>query len=89
MHPAPSSPAAAPLIEARELAIGFGGRAIASGIDLRIDPGDLWGVIGPNGAGKTTLIRTLMGVLPPVAGAVTRRDGLRFGSVKQRHRRSC
>ena len=73
-----------PLIRAHGLSIGYGGRAIAAGIDMGITPGQSWGVIGPNGAGKTTLIRTLMGVMPPVDGAVHRRAGIRFGYVKQR-----
>ncbi len=33
--------------------------------------GQLIGLIGRNGAGKTTLMRTIMGILPPTAGAIT------------------
>jgi len=73
------------LLHCDGLAIGFGRKLVASGIDLTFRSGERWGVIGPNGAGKTTLIRTLMGVLDPLAGTVMRRPGLRFGYVKQRH----
>jgi ABC-type Mn2+/Zn2+ transport system ATPase subunit len=45
---------------------------------------ELWGVIGRNGAGKTTLLRTLLGLHPPVHGAVDRAPGVRIGYVPQR-----
>lgn len=82
-RPVPTSQEA-PLIAARDLAMGFAGRAIVRGIQLQLHRGDRWGIIGPNGAGKTTLARTLMGALAPVSGEVVRRPGLRFGYVKQR-----
>lgn len=59
-----------PLIETRALAVGHAGRALATGIDLSLRPGKVLCVLGPNGAGKTTLFRTLLGLVPPVAGEV-------------------
>ncbi|WP_199261454.1 ABC transporter ATP-binding protein [Paracoccus binzhouensis] len=59
-----------PLIEARGLAIGHGGRALITGIDLALSPGRVLCLLGPNGAGKTTLFRTLLGLIPPVHGHV-------------------
>lgn len=58
--------AAAPLrVEGLVLAHGCG-----APIDLRAEPGSLWLVTGASGSGKTTLIRTLLGLQPPIAGAV-------------------
>jgi ABC-2 type transport system ATP-binding protein len=37
-------------------------------LDLRIEPGEVFGYLGPNGAGKTTTLRLLMGLLRPSAG---------------------
>ena len=37
-------------------------------------PGDCLGLVGPNGAGKSTLLRTLAGILPLQAGALTLGD---------------
>ena len=37
-------------------------------LDLRIEPGEVFGYLGPNGAGKTTTIRLLMGLLRPTSG---------------------
>jgi ABC-2 type transport system ATP-binding protein len=39
-----------------------------AGVDLRVDPGEIFGFLGPNGAGKTTTLRMLATLLPPSGG---------------------
>ena len=56
--------------ETKELAIGYGGASLASGITLGAVPGQILALIGPNGAGKSTLLKTLAGQLAPMGGAV-------------------
>jgi len=56
-----------------------------SGLDLRVEQGEVVGFVGPNGAGKTTTIKTLMGFLFPTSGEV-RLFGLDAGSVEARRR---
>jgi ABC-type Mn2+/Zn2+ transport system ATPase subunit len=73
---------AEPLFRMEGVAIGYG-RPILSGISLAIEKGQYWGIFGPNGAGKTTLVKTLLGVLRPLAGSVRRRPGLRLAYVPQ------
>ena len=44
-----------------------GPRAV-DGIDLRVEPGQVYGFLGPNGAGKSTTVHMLTTLLPPTAG---------------------
>ena len=44
-----------------------GPRAV-DGIDLRVEPGEVYGFLGPNGAGKSTTVHMLTTLLPPSAG---------------------
>jgi ABC-type dipeptide/oligopeptide/nickel transport system ATPase component len=41
------------------------------GVDLRVEPGEIYGFLGPNGAGKTTTVRMLVTLLSPTAGRAT------------------
>ncbi len=68
----------------KDLAIGYRGRPLLSGIHLSIKAGEFWGIVGPNGSGKTTLLKTLLGILRPVAGRVEKAHGLSLGYVPQR-----
>jgi ABC-2 type transport system ATP-binding protein len=56
-------------IEASDLVREFkkGPRAV-DGIDLRVDPGEVYGFLGPNGAGKSTTVHMLTTLLPPSSG---------------------
>ena len=44
------------------LSASRGERALFSGLDLTVGPGDVIGLVGANGAGKSTLLTTLAGV---------------------------
>jgi len=52
------------------LSVGYSGNAVVRGMDLRVGAGEVVAVLGRNGAGKTTTLRTIAGLLNPVAGQV-------------------
>jgi ABC-2 type transport system ATP-binding protein len=56
-------------IEAEGLVRTFKGdiRAV-DGIDLTVEPGEIYGFLGPNGAGKSTTVHMLTTLLPPTSG---------------------
>src|SRR5918912_223599 len=47
-----------------------GPRAV-DGIELQVQPGEIYGFLGPNGAGKSTTVHMLTTLLPPTAGTAT------------------
>jgi zinc transport system ATP-binding protein len=67
--------------------VGYNGMALLPPIDFTIFHHQLCAVVGRNGAGKTTWFRTLLGLLPPVAGTIeTCRPGLPLAYIPQRQR---
>ncbi|MEW5942963.1 MAG: ABC transporter ATP-binding protein [Pseudomonadota bacterium] len=58
------------LLEARGLAVSYGGIRAVKGIDLTIEAGELVCLIGANGAGKTTTLKALCGLLSPADGDI-------------------
>ena len=58
------------MLEVRDLAYGFAARRVGEGVTFSLAPGETLAVLGGNGAGKTTLFRTLLGLLPPLAGTL-------------------
>ena len=59
------------LCETKELAIGYGGAPLASGITLGAVPGQILALIGPNGAGKSTLLNAIAGSFIADSGTIT------------------
>jgi ABC-2 type transport system ATP-binding protein len=48
----------------------YGRHPALQGLDLTVQPGEVFGYLGPNGAGKTTTIRLLLDLLRPTTGTV-------------------
>jgi len=51
----------APVVVGEGVRKSYGETVALDGVDLRVEPGEVFGLIGPNGAGKTTLVRALTG----------------------------
>jgi ABC-2 type transport system ATP-binding protein len=63
------SDSSSPAVEVRGLVREFkGGIRAVDGLDLAVQPGEIYGFLGPNGAGKTTSVRILTTLLRPTAG---------------------
>jgi ABC-type Mn2+/Zn2+ transport system ATPase subunit len=77
-----------PLVEFRNVTLGYGKKVILRDINFTIFQGDFFGLVGPNGAGKTTLLRAILGTLKPLSGEVILTGPsvgpVRFGYVPQR-----
>src|SRR5215831_16197463 len=55
-------------IEVEGLVRTFKNVHAVDGIDLHVDPGEIYGFLGPNGAGKSTTVHMLTTLLPPTSG---------------------
>ena len=66
--PATTWEPAAPLREAHDVTVRFGGLTAVDAVSAQFRAGELVGIIGPNGAGKTTFFNAISGVQPLSAG---------------------
>ena len=71
------------VIQARELAMGYGDRLLFEALDFQIPPGAIVGVIGPNGAGKTTLFRLIAEQEQPSSGDIRLGETVELAYVDQ------
>lgn len=63
-------PSGKEVIKVQDLAIGYGNQTLGRNINFTIQRGERVALLGTNGTGKTTLLKTLLGLLPPLAGTV-------------------
>ena len=68
------------LLEISDIHTYYGSIRALKGVSLTVDRGEIVTLIGSNGAGKTTTLKTVIGSVRPLRGAVTfdgqRIDGL-------------
>jgi ABC-2 type transport system ATP-binding protein len=58
-----------PIVQTHGLVKRYGKTLAVAGLDLAVEPGEIFGLVGPNGAGKTTTLRMLATLLGPSAGS--------------------
>ena len=56
------------MIVAKGLTKRFGDVLAVDGLNMDVNPGEIFGFLGPNGAGKTTTIRMLSALISPTSG---------------------
>ena len=59
------------MISIENLHLAIEGKEILKGIDLHLQPGDIYGLLGPNGAGKSTTIFALLGLRAHGSGRIS------------------
>ncbi|MGE5654950.1 MAG: ABC-F family ATP-binding cassette domain-containing protein [Bacillota bacterium] len=73
------------MLNISDVSLIFGGRKLFADVNIKLSPGNCYGVIGANGAGKSTFLRILSGELEPTTGEVSVGPGVRMSVLKQDH----
>jgi ABC-type Mn2+/Zn2+ transport system ATPase subunit len=58
------------LLTLEDVAVGYDRHVVLRNVQLHVAQGSFTGLLGANGSGKSTLIKTIIGVIPPLAGQV-------------------
>jgi branched-chain amino acid transport system ATP-binding protein len=74
-----SASAPVPILEARNVAVHFGGLVAIAEMSFAVPEGRIVSLIGPNGAGKTTAFNVITGFLRPTSGDVLYRGNSLIG----------
>ncbi len=72
-----------PIIRMENASVGYDGKAILRGLDLRIDQDDRIALLGANGQGKSTLSKLIAGRLEIMGGSMHSSNKLRIGYFAQ------
>ncbi len=59
-----------PWLELDRITVGYGRRAVAENLTLKLDAGRIGCLLGPSGCGKTTVLRAIAGFEPVRSGAI-------------------
>ncbi|RTR00816.1 metal ABC transporter ATP-binding protein [Halomonas nitroreducens] len=70
-------------LHVEDLTVSYQSKPVLWDIDFDVPPGVMAGIVGPNGAGKSTLIKSVLGLVPVVAGHV-RLFGLPYKARRRR-----
>jgi len=58
------------IIRVRDITVQFGKTRVLDGLNLDVKRGEILGFVGPSGAGKSVLTRTIIGLVPKIAGRI-------------------
>ena len=66
-------------VEVCHLTVAYDATPVLSSACLSIPSGSMTAVVGPNGAGKSTLVKTMLGLVPKIAGRIDFASGTDVG----------
>jgi len=61
-------------VRVRQLRKSFGSQIVLDGVDLEIQPGEIFVLMGPSGSGKSVLLRHLIGLETADSGEILLND---------------
>ncbi len=70
------------IFQTKDLVIGYD-EPLSSPLNLEMERGQKIVLTGANGIGKTTLLKSILGLIPPLSGAVEQGDYLEIGYFEQ------
>ena len=70
------------IFQTKDLVIGYG-EPLSKPLNLSMERGQKIVLVGANGIGKTTLLKSILGLIKPVSGAVEQGDYLQIGYFEQ------
>ncbi len=65
----------------QDLTLGYEGKRVVQNLSFTVEAGNYLCIVGENGSGKSTLIKTILRLVPPLAGSVQFGDGLRSREI--------
>ena len=73
------------MIQANNVTLRIGKKALFEDVNIKFTEGNCYGLIGANGAGKSTFLKILSGALETTSGDVTITPGQRLSVLEQDH----
>ena len=70
------------IFKTKDFVIGYG-EPLSRPLELRLDRGQKIALVGANGIGKTTLIKSILGLIPPIAGTLEHGEQIYSGYFEQ------
>ncbi len=59
------------MLEVNDIKVAYDSVLALHGVSFKVNDGEIVSIVGSNGAGKSTIIKTVSGILRPVAGTVS------------------
>lgn len=69
------------LLHCENIALGYEGQTVVSGLNFNISEGSYLCILGENGSGKSTLIKALLGLNKPVSGMMIKPANMKAGDI--------
>jgi phospholipid/cholesterol/gamma-HCH transport system ATP-binding protein len=59
-----------PILSVKNLDVGYGNETVLKDLNFQVNPGEITVILGKSGCGKSTILKTLLGLIPLIAGEI-------------------